>query len=95
MKGQRFCLSNPRAKPLIQSASVMNPFYNEYEERPRTFWRLLFQLALYFSAVAFSRLVALSVWVALYRRVVDPGAPQDPGLIILTLNQRDRYLQNP
>ena len=49
----------------------MNPFYNVREQRPRAFWRLLFQLAIYAAAVAFSRLVAPSIWVALYRKLVD------------------------
>jgi len=56
----------------------VNPFYDEREERPRAFWRLLFQLALYAGAVAFSRLVAPGIWVALYRRVADPGAIENP-----------------
>ena len=52
----------------------MNPFYNVREERVRAFWRLLFQLALYAGVIAFSRLVAPSIWVALYRRLVDAEA---------------------
>jgi membrane protease YdiL (CAAX protease family) len=56
----------------------VNLFYNQREERPRTCWRLLFQLAIYAGAVAFSRLVAPGMWVALYRRVVDPGAIENP-----------------
>lgn len=52
----------------------MNPFYNVREQRPRAFWRLLFQLAIYAAAVAFSRLVAPSIWVALYRKLVDSEA---------------------
>ena len=52
----------------------MNPFYNVREERLRAFWRLVFQLALYAGAIAFSRLVAPSIWVALYRRLVDAEA---------------------
>ena len=53
-------------------------FYNEREQRPRAFWRLLFQLAVYVGAVAFSRLVAPDVWVAIYRRAVDPKAIENP-----------------
>jgi membrane protease YdiL (CAAX protease family) len=56
----------------------VNPFYNVREERPRAFWRLLFQLAIYAGAVAFSRLVAPSIWIALYRRLVDDGAIERP-----------------
>jgi hypothetical protein len=44
------------------------------EERVRAFWRILFQLALYAGAIAFSRLVAPSIWVALYRWLVDAEA---------------------
>jgi membrane protease YdiL (CAAX protease family) len=56
----------------------VNLFYDEREERPRAFWRLLFQLAIYAGAIAFSRLVAPGIWVALYRRLVDPEAIERP-----------------
>ena len=56
----------------------MNPVCNVREERPRAFWRLPFQLAIYAGVVAFSRLVAPSIWVALYRRLGDPGAIERP-----------------
>jgi membrane protease YdiL (CAAX protease family) len=52
----------------------VNPFYNVNEERVRAFWRLLLQLAIYAGAIAFSRVVAPSIWVALYRLLVDPEA---------------------
>ena len=56
----------------------VNPFYNVSEERTRAFWRLLFQLAIYAGVVAFSRLVAPSIWVALFRWLVDPTAIENP-----------------
>jgi CAAX protease family protein len=54
--------------------SRVNLFYDEREQRVRAFWRVLFQLALYAGAIAFSRLVAPGIWVALYRRLVDAEA---------------------
>jgi hypothetical protein len=56
----------------------VNPFFDEREERPRAFCRLLFQVALCAGAVAFSRLGGLSIWGVLYRRLAASGATENP-----------------